>query len=182
MYDLILHWDRPGAPGDHRTPNIQGATPWTDNHGLVNRLNQQYPLDPLKAEWDLVEPTRILLQKNAMTIAWVRGHQTITPTSPREVRMNDRADQLATGAHSKPRTRGVTPKGYKINLYIGQNKITTKFNREIRHAGNSPPIRNYYHERHGWSDATMHAIDWDAHGKAIRSFSREKKDPSSIYA
>ena len=36
---------------------LRGVTIWIDNHGLVNCLNQKYPLNPLKAEWDLVKPT-----------------------------------------------------------------------------------------------------------------------------
>ena len=117
-----------------------------------------------------MEPTRIRLNKRNTQILWVKGHQTINEQSPPEVLMNGRADYLANEAHTHPQSRGYTPPGYKFNLYIGDNKITTKYIREVGHAATTPAIRDYYRKRHSWTDATMHAIDCDAHGKAIKSF------------
>ena len=60
--------------------------------------------------------------------------------------------------------------GYQINLYIGPNKVTTNYGKAIRHATTSPDIRKYYRRKHEWSDSTMHTMDWDAHGKAMKTF------------
>ena len=66
--------------------NLRGVTLWTDNHRLINPLNQRHPLDPIKAEWDLVEPIRICLQKTETTVSWVKSHQKLLQTSRLEVK------------------------------------------------------------------------------------------------
>ena len=144
---------------------------YLDNEGVVKNLNKTWPIHPLKPEWELVEPTRQYVQKHAIVVQHVRGHQDLhDPNAQWEAHLNHRADRLAHEAHTEGEREGHQPSGYKIMLHIQGNPITTNYTREIQRAATTPAIRDYYVAKHRWSDSTMSTIDWDALGGAQNKF------------
>ena len=66
---------------------------YLDNESVVNQLNQKWPLHPLKPEWELLEPTRQLVQQENLYIQHVKGHQDLKhPKTSREAHYNHQAD------------------------------------------------------------------------------------------
>ena len=154
---------------------LSHMTLWMDNAGVVQRVNRQYPVHPLQPEWDLIEPLRLKTKQMGMQVWHVKGHQDKTNKSPIEIKLNHEADKLATEAQQKPTGVGTHLPGYRINLYIGDQKITTRYAKEIRHVETTLEIREYYINKHRWNDRIMGTIAWDAHSKVLQTFSTTKK-------
>ena len=149
---------------------IQGAQLYLDNQGVVRRLQQIWPIHPLRPEWKLIEPSRQRLQTCHVNTYHVKGHQKTKPSAPREVHMNNTVDALATAAHTSSDTIGSTPPGYGVILYINGEPITGQYGKAIHHAATTPNIRDYYAAKHGWTNGTLQTVDWEAFEHALARF------------
>ena len=147
-----------------------------DNTSVIDKVNQKQPLHPFQEEWDILEPTRKIVQKQKLEVNHVRGHQNMEDISTtREARLNHHADKLANRAHQDHAKIGIQPTGYRILLYIQGEPVTTKMVQEIQRAGTTPALRNYYRNKHGWTDSTMATIDWQGLTRALKKFTHSKQ-------
>ena len=173
-----MNWFRAEAQGvasllDNSTDvEINQASLYLDNLGVVNRLQQQRPIHPLKPDWEILEGSRRRLHRCQVGTYHVKGHQTPKPSAPREVHMNNQVDELATKAHTQANHYSPIPTGYGILLYINGEPITGRYGKEIHHTATTPEISNYYKQKHKWTDEDMDTIDWDAFGRAQNNFTQ----------
>ena len=150
--------------------NITSKTKiFLDNQAVIKKVNQDTPLHPHQAEWELLEPVRHRVQTERLNVQYVKGHQNIKhPKTKWNAKLNHEADKLATHAHTQPTRPGYLPRGYRVMLYIQDLPVTTKYNAEIIRASHTPEIRDYYHQKYQWSDKTMATLDWDAYNRAMK--------------
>lgn len=118
-----------------------------------------------------MEPTRLLIQNSNASVQHIKGHQDIrNPKTKWEAHLNHKADRHANKAHTQGSQIGYQPPGYRIILYINGNPITTNYTGEIQRAATIPAIRQYYILKHKWTNEAMQAIDWNAYGRAMSTF------------
>ena len=136
----VLLWTNPAS--------LQNATLYIDNKGVVCRITQDRPIHPLQAKWELLEPTKIYVKQNQITVEHIKSHQDLwKPTPPWEAHLNHKADRLAAQAHHKEVPQGRLPKGYGIILYIEEQPITAHYSKALTRAATTPFIAEYYKKK-----------------------------------
>ena len=144
---------------------------YLDNKSVVKKVNEEYPLNPMQSEWELLEPARRKIKQNKLQVYHVKGHQENKKKNLTWAeRLNTEADKLAREAYTKPQTCGYLPTGYEILLYINGNRITTKISKEILRAATTPDLRDYYTKKYKWTDESLDQMDWNAQHEAILTF------------
>ena len=96
----------------------------------------------------------------------------MTPRNQAE-ELNGIADELA-GMPSE-RFVPVKPPGYEALLFIQDQVVNSKLATEVRRAATTLDLTPYYLTSHGWSHPQMEELDWEAYGRAIRSFPLGKR-------
>ena len=157
----------------HRIPKKY----YCDNIALIRQLNNGKPLHPLSPEWELVEPTRKIFVTENVHSAHVKGHQDddhsnceLSPLAKLNIIAHQQADR---GHHHK--ATSLTPSGFKVLLLIQDTPITTKYDRQIRHAYTTSEIATYFRKQYLWSTTVAETIDWHSLSTAIASISKYKQ-------
>lgn len=144
---------------------------YTDNNAVVKKVNEPYPLHPMQKEWELIEPARRKVQEEQLRVDHVQGHQEKKKQKLTWVeQLNIEVDKQAGQAHQDPRQTGYIPPGYAVLLYIDGMRITTNITSEIHRAATTPELRQYYIQKHRWTDSTLDQMDWNAMYQAVNSF------------
>ena len=138
--------------------------------------DQHFTLQPLQPEWDVLnEVWHTIKDWSGLTIAHVKGHQdTITPAESLslEATLNVEADALAgqyLRQHPTPLHRCHLFPHTHVHLHLDGHTITYRHALRIRNADSDANMIRYLKEKYQWNDATFERINWNVHGKAIRS-------------
>lgn len=158
-----------------------------DNKGLIRSMEnfQKNPKVMRNAsEYDILSSI-VEVSKNPRVRwfpEWIRGHQNPEEARSEEERqkiiLNNRADSLATSAIGKTKFPfgPVLPAG-AVQLVI-RNKggaVTRSQRRHFVNASTETKLFEEIQKETGWSVVQMHAIDWEALGASLSSFSLRQR-------
>ena len=133
-------------------------------------------LDVLDPEWDLlVEIQDALQEMPGVNLTYVKGHQ--DDRAPYErlslmAQLNVDADRLAAkyhNAHGARRPFVLMAPHTGAMLVTDDGTLTSKFQEELRYRSTGPGLEDYLRSKNSWSQSTFEAVNWVAHGKAMRA-------------
>jgi hypothetical protein len=100
----------------------------------------------------------------------VKSHQNRQKTKEKlsfPARLNVRADELAQNQRARMREPATKVTTEFHHLIIGKQYFTRDSQRWLIDAASRIPIRQYYHDKYGWSTTTFNEIDWDMQYKVL---------------
>ena len=148
-----------------------------------NELGHKFTkeLDPLTPEWDLlIEIRESLRDLPGVSVVYVQGHQdNCQPYDelPLLAQLNVDADAQATKfqeLHGHHHNMVLIAPNTRAQLHSLEGTITGRYDTTIRFRANSEPLREYIQSKNQWSDQTMQSINWQAHGSALKSFTKQR--------
>jgi hypothetical protein len=158
----------------------------TDSQSMLDRLfvkeaNASAPkqlaiLDVLDPEWDLlVEIQEALRDLPGVDLVYVKGHQDDRKEYamlPLMTQLNVDADRLA-GKYNREyganRPFSFMAANTGAILQTEEGTLTAKFGPELRLRSTSPGLEEYIRTKNQWDHATFQAVNWAAHGKAVKA-------------
>ena len=164
--------------------------PWrgligTDSQSMLDRVydsggqegtRKLAVLDVLDPEWDLLVEIQDALQElPGVSLTYVKGHQ--DDRAPYErlplvAQLNVDADRLAAQYHNDHGARRpfalMAPHTGAI-LVTDDRTLTSKFQEELRYRSTGPGLEDHLRIINSWSQSTFEAVNWVAHGKAMRA-------------
>ena len=164
----------------------------TDSQSMLNTLyedgirgddgaKQLAELDVLDNEWDLlVEIQDTLRELPGVDLTYVKGHQddrTPYERLPLMAQLNVDADRLAgefqreCGAQ-RPFTFMAPNTGALLVTDCGT--ITSRFKQELINRSTGPGLEEYIRVKNGWDICTFGRVNWEVHGKAVKSFEHKR--------
>jgi hypothetical protein len=145
------------------------------------RLKDIHTIDVLSPEWDLVSNILSILKTfPGLYLQYVRGHQdkkVAYAQLPLLAQLNVDADAMATRyqrQHTQAYTQVLLTATAGVHLLTPQGSITSRYTTEIRYQATHGPLLSYLQHRHGWTDQITKAINWKAHGTALRARLNER--------
>jgi hypothetical protein len=144
-----------------------------DSANITSGLPQ---LDPLIPEWDLLTEIRHTLQHLPFVkLEYVKGHQDNDKSYSQLTQMaqlNVDADRMA-GKYQTEYGRAhpfaiMSPTTGAYVIYP-EGTLTASYVANIRRRATSAQLRKYIQTKYAYDDVTMEMINWNAHGKALRS-------------
>ena len=131
-------------------------------------------LNVLCPDWDiLIEIQHALLRLLNLTLQYIQGHQDAKKPYqelPLLAQINCDADAAAgeyQDQHGCVRPIiPMTPRSRAL-IHLPSGSITGKFSSKLRLAYSGPPLLAYMKTKHGWSDSTTKAVNWEAHGAGL---------------
>lgn len=150
-------------------------------HTLKEGTSSYHFISP---EWDLVSSIlSILTTLPGLYLQYVRGHQDKKVAYSQLsllAQLNVDADAMATRyqhQHTHAHTTVLLTDTAGVHLVMSHGSITSRYTTEIRYQATHGPLLSYLQHKHGWSVHTSNAINWKAHGTALRARLRERTQP-----
>ena len=138
-------------------------------------------LDVLAPDWDvLIEIQKSMHQLPRIKLEYVKEHQdrdTPYPQLSQMAQLNIDADakagqyQDAFGA-VRPYVKMMTNTG--AHLIGPDGTITSHYRKAIRYQATEAPLRDYLMNKYQWNQAVFEAINWPAHGAALRRMNKRR--------
>jgi hypothetical protein len=150
--------------------------PGHDDFNVVDTPVCGFPLEPTLPEWDVIRGIQVLLQEMPLlTLRHVKGHQDrgATPYQqlPLLAQLNVEADTQASRYQRELGTfRPVVllTEWAGVHLEFPTGTVTAHYETALRYQATAPALKTHMQERYSWSQHTIAAINWQAHGKAMR--------------
>ena len=164
--------------------------PWrgligTDSQSLLDKVyedsgtesNKRFAaLDVLDAEWDLlVEIQDALKEMPGVYLIYVKGHQDdrmAYERLPLMAQLNVDAVRLAgtyNKEHDACRPFALMTPNTGAMLITDDGILTSKFKDKLRTRSTGPSLAEYIRSKNQWDHCTFDAVNWAAHGKAMKS-------------
>ena len=131
-------------------------------------------LNVLCPDWDiLIEIQHALLRLPNLTLQYIQGHQDAKKPYqelPLLAQINCDADAAAgeyQDQHGCVRPIILMTPRSRALIHLPSGSITGKFSSKLRLAYSGPPLLAYMKTKHGWSDSTTKAVNWEAHGAGL---------------
>jgi hypothetical protein len=131
--------------------------------------------DALQADWDVVvEIHRALAVLPGITLRHIKGHQdrkTRYDNLTLLAQLNVDVDHLAgeyQQQHGRARPQVLMSPHARAHFVQNDVTITSNFSVSLRHHASSAPLMTYMQKRHNWTQATINAVNWEAHGNSLR--------------
>ena len=148
--------------------NTNDDIPMSPNGGRI-------VLDVLIPDWDvLVEIQRSLEQLPPIKLDYVKGHQDrTTPYAQLDQMAQLNVDADAKAGQYQDEFGAVRPIA-KLMPHTGahlvgpEGTITAQYQKFIRYQASEAPLRTYIMLKYNWSQHVFDAINWDAHGAALK--------------
>jgi hypothetical protein len=111
-----------------------------------------------------------------ITVRYIRGHQDRNNSQLSDLaKLNVQADTLATLGLKQHPTTDVYLSTDRAVLWIDNKKVGSKFTKHLRNKFSSIQMYSHYQDKYKWTDNTLKAIWWEAHGKALYCYSTKKQ-------
>ena len=163
----------------------------TDSQSMLDRLFKKGSnpgsskmlanLDVLDAEWDLlIEIQHALRDLPGVDLTYVKGHQDEKKAYdrlPLMAQLNVDADRLAgkyNQEHGASRPFSLLAPNTGALLMTEEGTLTSKFEHELRTRSTGPALEAYIREKNQWDHNTFDAVNWEAHGKAVKATSHKR--------
>ncbi|KAI2496026.1 hypothetical protein MHU86_18499 [Fragilaria crotonensis] len=107
-------------------------------------------------------------------VLFIKGHQDEKipyAQLPLLARLNVDADAMAgrfQDLHGQDRPLALITPRTGVHLHLLEGTVTSSHAAHLRHAYCGPPLLEYLRIKNGWSSSTVHSINWQAHGSALR--------------
>jgi hypothetical protein len=133
-------------------------------------------LEALQPEWDILnEIWHTIKQWQPFKIIHVKGHQDRVQRVrefPLPAQLNVEADALASQyLHQSPHPNRevlMFPHAH-AHLQFGISTVTYQYSLRLRNAEHDRITIPYLKQKYQWTDQVFDSINWDVHGKAVRS-------------
>ena len=161
------------SPQPEDQPVFAADDQWTDT--------EQWPLEELSPEWDVVQNIRqLLVTMPHITLEYVRGHQDrriryrfLPLTAQLNVDADSRANLFQT-SYGGPRPIAPLTDVAGVHLIFPSGTVTANYTAAIRYQATYKPLLTHIRQHYGWSEATVQTVNWKAHGCSIRKNIQKK--------
>lgn len=162
--------------------HVQKLLPSTvDMHMERPGGDAHFTLEKMQPEWDVLNEVWYTIQDwKGFQINHVKGHRdTHAPaeTLSLEAILNLEADALAgqyLRRYPAPHHKCHLFTHTHAHLHLDGRTITYRYPRSIRNAESDMAMVSYLNGKYAWEEDTFAMINWNVHGKTIRSQSRRK--------
>ncbi|KAI2509155.1 hypothetical protein MHU86_5274 [Fragilaria crotonensis] len=143
--------------------------------GGAQRQIKTHPLDPTLPDWDVIRGIQVLLQQMPeLKLKHVKGHQDrdipyrhLSLLAQLNVDADAQASQYQRDLGSY-RPDVLLTEWAGVHLEFPSGTVTAHYEAALRYQATAPALQAHMQERHSWSPQTMAAINWKAHGSALR--------------
>ena len=158
-----------------------------DNKSMVRRVTQlipddgthfqvPYTLEALQPEWDILNEIWYTIKGwRPFQMQHVKGHQDRVHRAHAlslHAQLNIEADALATQYLRQspyPKREVLMFPHSHVHFQIGNSTITYRYSRRLRNEEHDRITIPYLKKKYQWTDQVLESINWEVHGKAIRS-------------
>ena len=113
---------------------------------------------------------------------WIKSHQDATKTCDtlsKDAKLNVDADELATKAHSRPRSQPIRSTAHipatQVSISINKVRYYGNLDANLRFYINGGYMRNYLQAKHAWSNEAWDKLNLPAFGQHIQKISSKHK-------
>ena len=134
------------------------------------------PLDPLSPDSDIAIGVQSLLKEMpGLRLQHIKGHQDERcefHRLPLLAQLNVEADALANKYqrdHGSFQPKVLFTQWAGVHLVLPSGTVTSNYESALRYQAAAQPLKEYIRLRNNWTSTTCDTINWQAHGKSLRS-------------
>jgi hypothetical protein len=153
---------------------------YIDNKSLIQRM-ESYKNSTRHSKWnlrpdaDITNMAHVLLQQFPAKIFHVKSHQDDKKDLHElsfAAQLNVLADAQATRHYEEMKKPLTTVLSNRRHLVLGNTFITWDVKHWLLTKAGKIPIRQFYHDKYGWTHQTFDSIHWEVQKKALHSYNK----------